>query len=1146
MDNCSSSSSSTHWIALPSNVNTPTRQERNSVSSPRRVTATTFFSSSVNSSPCSFISAISTIEADRDYGAAVEERHELVCCNLPSSSSTFILENELQEQSLSLRRSELSSSRSRDLGYYSHTQLGYEQSQAQVVDQNLHRHNYRYQQPQPQPQPQQQQKQQQKLQWQQKSNDRKKGFGNNGAPQDHAHPQSHNRRCGSDHDLTQHRQQERLSFQVKDKAKYREEQVAPIVDTPLLPVQTSCLTCLPTPLTSGSPSNAPASVTNSASPIVPSPSSSCMCSVVASSIAAPSAVSLAHRRHRTVSSAVASLEFASALSKEHTLMGDSDRCEGEGSHTIAPSLVTLPPHSLFPSYHTAAQNNHDLDLNNKNTTTNNDWDNPVLQSSVSLPTPVPGTVLISSSFAQRLPQPPVQQRDFEAAGEPFTAPSLPSSEDTRLLASGIHSLRQQQLIHQLALQHQQYQQQHLQNSSCSNTTTSSSEFLPFTSNLLVSAHEFVDAATPSTRDMKAPRPSLLSGSLSNSAILTSSPEYMASPTGSSSSSHTPSSSSAFHSPSNSIIWTSSSRATVRRSSTAASRYIESPPESMALGQSKDKGTVRVRRFSRRRVTKACFDGLPRETKIHIFRYLSTFQLVRVSRVSRSWRGIAMDGSLWKAIDTTRYYKSIKDDQLRTLGTAASGFLRYANFRGCVQLTAASLSAIAEHCPNIERLNLTGCRSITSNAISDACMNMPLLVHLDLSGLQAVNNFTLQTMAVYCRSLQVLNLAWCKQISGSGLTKLTRSCQGLRKLNVSGCSSLEDRWMPMMGMNLPKLRELCLNGCSSLTDRGLIGLLSGLSTKLVYLGLSQCRLLTHESLRAISHLCSRHLRRLELSNCENLGDEGLIYLAQHCTHLRLLDLEEITSLTDVSLRAFAMHLPKLERICLSYCENVTDQGIIRMLRPAPNTTTLSTATAMMMNSDATTQYCRKLMHLELDNCLLITDRLLLEFANVLEERYAKAAERMKERERRREERRERLRQKKLFDCRNITLEGVEAAQARSSTLAIRSYYSWTHPSTSGPTTDAAFGGSGGMEGLDAEADEDEDGEESANGTGGMNSSQTSLHHLQLQQQHLQRQQQLLRRHRAANLLHRARVGLLGIPGDAAFTGGARSDGQCVIL
>lgn len=40
----------------------------------------------------------------------------------------------------------------------------------------------------------------------------------------------------------------------------------------------------------------------------------------------------------------------------------------------------------------------------------------------------------------------------------------------------------------------------------------------------------------------------------------------------------------------------------------------------------------------------------------------------------------MDGSLWKVIDTTRFYKIIKDDQLRVLGTAASGFLRYANFR----------------------------------------------------------------------------------------------------------------------------------------------------------------------------------------------------------------------------------------------------------------------------------------------------------------------------------------------------------------------------------------------------------------------------------------------------------------------------------
>lgn len=503
----------------------------------------------------------------------------------------------------------------------------------------------------------------------------------------------------------------------------------------------------------------------------------------------------------------------------------------------------------------------------------------------------------------------------------------------------------------------------------------------------------------------------------------------------------------------------------------------------------------------------------------------------------------MDGSLWKVIDTTRFYKIIKDDQLRVLGTAASNFLRYANFRGCVQLSGDSLRAIAEHCPNVERLDLTGCRSVSSKSIADVCMNMPLLLHLELAGLQSVNNYTLQAMAVYCRSLQVLNLAWCKQISGFGLSNLTRSCQDLRKLNVSGCSGLEDRWMPVMGMNLPRLREICLNGCGSLTDRGLIGLLSGLSVassrkhrkwrmrkrmatsvrvsslghllvnqssscgdddgmggdddedeedeldrarreleeedeeyameddsdresevdgddedddgnqakassssnaaaavaatsttgsngrsseeglqaRLDYLGLSHCRLLTTEALHAIGHYCNRHLRRLELSGCESLGDEGLIILAQNCTRLRLLDLEDVNLLTDASLRAFGMYLPKLERLSLSYCENVTDQGIIRMLRPAPNPTTLSTAnnTVIANNADsAASLCCKRLVHLELDNCLLITDRLLLEFANVLEERKALAIEKMKERERKREEKRERIRQKKRKSSLNL--------------------------------------------------------------------------------------------------------------------------------
>ncbi|KAF9112542.1 hypothetical protein BGX27_003221 [Mortierella sp. AM989] len=1045
---------------------------------------------------------------------------------------------------------------------------------------------------------------------------------------------------------------------------------------------------------------------------------------------------------------------------------------GGGSYAIIPSLVSLHP---------VLDNSHGDSISNHSS-------NPVLQSSVSLPT------LASLSGTS------LQQRVIGATDtvDPPTT-SLSLSKDSSQQKSGFNtSYHHQSLQHCASEQQQQRKFQSLDKSDGAPSPLSSYS---------VTLKEQAENEEPNASSLSIS----LSGTTAQKSYIQHNNTMRCSTSAIISSPESPpssESSSAFHSPSTSITWASPSAN--NHGSPMTVSYFAPLSERGNQSQSKGKGVARSYRYSRRRAGRACFDGLPREIKIHIFRYLSTFQLVRVSRVNRSWRGLAMDGSLWKVIDTTRYYKSIQDSQLRILGTAASGFLRYMNFRGCVQLSGDSLSAIAEHCPNIERLHLTGCRAVTSKSIADVCINMPLLLHLELAGLQSVNNHTLQTMAVYCRSLQILNLAWCKQISGSGLIKLTRSCQELRKLNISGCSNLEDRLMPMMGMNLPKLRELCLNGCSSLTDRGLIGLLSGLSVgsskkhrkwrmkkrmsssvrvsslghllinqsscndddddgeeeqdkedeakeeeesdresdaddegadaedgnettngspmqlsststntssqntqrnkdglqaRLVYLGLSQCRLLTHEALRAIGHLCGQHLRRLELSSCENFGDEGLVHLSQHCSRLRLLDLEDVNLLTDVSLRAFAMHLPRLERLCISYCENVTDQGIIRMLRPAPNPTTLSTATAMMINAETASLYCRKLIHLELDNCLLITDQLLLEFANVLEERAVATMERQRERERRREERRERIRQKKkavvlqkqsgrqstdkgeeehsprsscdqtgieqgqdaliagssnmgsladvsfissipvnipnrfrhtpaiagsslpaysssplqprgvlastllseevvikktrpgtrimvptrststlstascgslplwhsaassrrnsssvaisrsdrkpngvaakrplrptiqVFDCRNITLEGVEAAQTRCSSLTIRSYYSWTHPSTSAPTTSVAFGGSGATEGIDGEDADADDDDATSDNHNNTNSSQTSLHHLQLQQQHLQ--QHLQHRGRASSLLRRARLGLIG-------RDGGMQDAQCTIL
>lgn len=664
-------------------------------------------------------------------------------------------------------------------------------------------------------------------------------------------------------------------------------------------------------------------------------------------------------------------------------------------------------------------------------------------------------------------------------------------------------------------------------------------------------------------------------------------------------------------------------------------------------------------------------------------------------------------------------------------------LRVLNLAWCRHITGAGLSKLTKSCQELQKLNISGCSGMEDRWMSTIGMNLPRLKELCMNGCQSLTDrgligllsgLSVGSTKKYRKRRNMRRLSSSIRVATLGedpLVSHSSSCLDDNEYSEDDEDSLDDMDKGTESDNEASDDEDTEQGASEgaqgdsgppLPSQSPHPHQEGLQTRLRYLGMSNCRQLTQEALRAVGHHCSRHLRRLEISGCENFGDEGLIYLAQHCSSLRLLDLEDDSLLTDASLRAFGMHLPHLERICLSYCENITDQGVLRMLRPLivnPNT-----PVNMAVNPD---KFCSKLAHLELDNCLLVTDRLLFEYANVLEDRRIKAIEKQREKERKREERRERTSQKKkkslcsskhqdedgdtvetekrhkhghsegslrslveivnnsmpstsyhtaypstveerarptfissapvniptapyrfhpalaaaatassssissspsplqprgvmastsvseemaikkagqkpilhiitptrssstssttsltsssslplwptalqsrrampprprvkrpqpptiqVFDCRNISLEGVEAAQKRCESLVIKSYYSWTNPRTptavstararrSYSSTSSSFGATvassgyfgssyGGIEfGEEEEEDYEENGTEDDEETASANS-HSSLHQLQLQHQQHQQYPQ-----RARSLFHRARLGLMG--------------------
>ncbi|CAG8536677.1 1172_t:CDS:2 [Paraglomus occultum] len=410
--------------------------------------------------------------------------------------------------------------------------------------------------------------------------------------------------------------------------------------------------------------------------------------------------------------------------------------------------------------------------------------------------------------------------------------------------------------------------------------------------------------------------------------------------------------------------------------------------------------------------KCYLDLMPLEVKTRIFKYLSDVELVRISRVNRSWYRLAFDGSLWSVIDARPFYQEIAAKQLVKLIVSAGSFLKVLNLRGCIQLKSLNVYGISTFCPNIQSLHLSGCRSLDSASIADILSKLNNLENLDLSGLLFIINPHCEILGKHCRKLKKVNLSWCQYINSQGIEALVDGCTELINLKINGLPKLNETALAKIGM-LKNLRVLSLDACPTLTDSHITALLRGDSQypehdppPLTHLNLSNNHNLTDVALDELSERCPQ-LTHLQLHSCSSLAEEGLIRLSQACTKIEALDLEDILSITDRTLHSFASNLPNLKICCLSYCEQITDEGVIDLFRSCPY-----------------------LSHIDLDHCQLLTDAILSNLTTILTRDGSK---------------RNRNVQVEIFDCRNITVSAVKDAIRKVSgagvILKVKGYYSW---------------------------------------------------------------------------------------------------------
>ncbi|CAH1776225.1 unnamed protein product [Owenia fusiformis] len=294
------------------------------------------------------------------------------------------------------------------------------------------------------------------------------------------------------------------------------------------------------------------------------------------------------------------------------------------------------------------------------------------------------------------------------------------------------------------------------------------------------------------------------------------------------------------------------------------------------------------------LVKTGFSELPENIILEIFRHLSIKQLCTVCRVSRSWRRVANDNSLWRHVNLLPYRLNLSK-MWKVIRGHFSNILLSLHIRGFydaagtkwrkMSLSDAMLKELQERCSNIEELELTNSNIdalnfellppnlkklvITRSGLPYGwfkCIEekniIPNIEHIDLSYSIRLCDEDMKHICTR-KTIQVLIIQNCYRITITGVEYIS-TLPHLKILNIPGTGCC-DLGLHKLGRSVgSQLIELRVDNCDKITSGGyetVIALFPALE-KLSLCGAYRCTLSpTEESLLGLQKL--KKLKTLDI-------------------------------------------------------------------------------------------------------------------------------------------------------------------------------------------------------------------------------------------------------------------------------------------
>ncbi|EFB40109.1 hypothetical protein pah_c260o006 [Parachlamydia acanthamoebae str. Hall's coccus] len=191
----------------------------------------------------------------------------------------------------------------------------------------------------------------------------------------------------------------------------------------------------------------------------------------------------------------------------------------------------------------------------------------------------------------------------------------------------------------------------------------------------------------------------------------------------------------------------------------------------------------------------------------------------------------------------------------------------------------SFSEVLQKCPKLIGLDVSRTRIFT-----ERLYDIPSFIEeLDISMCAWLTPANLRKMIGICPHLIRLNVSSNGQITAAGWAELYQ-LQSLEFLDISRCHQISDEDLKLILKACLQLTEFRMEECDKVTDIGFLNLAMNIP-KILTLSLARCSL-GDASLIEMGIRCT-FLQRLNLTRCENVTDKGVIEMVRQAKSLREL-------------------------------------------------------------------------------------------------------------------------------------------------------------------------------------------------------------------------------------------------------------------